>query len=64
MLERLGSLLYWVWNALAVPFALVSVLFLFFGEGKESYLLGFASFMVAVLIWGAGLVVRNLIAGK
>ena len=64
MLERLGDLLYWVCTALAVPFALVSVLFLFFGEGKELYLLGIAGFMVAILIWGAGLVMRNLVAGK
>ena len=61
MLERLGNLLYWVSNALAILVALLSAVALFSGAPTIDVVMGFG---VVVLCWLAGRAARYLFAGK
>ncbi len=61
MLERLGSLLYWVCSAVALALYLGGVIALFFGEGAYSPGWFYAC---AVLFYLAGLEARHQHAGK
>ncbi len=61
MLERLGNLLYWLGNTLAVLFALLIVVGLFFDATAIDVMVGLGA---VVLCWLAGRPARHHFAGK
>ena len=61
MLERLGNLLYWLGNALAVLCVLLIFAGLFWGAPTLELMVGVGAI---VLFWSAGRFARYLLAGK
>jgi len=64
VLVRLGNLLYWLGNALAILFALGGAVVLFRGEGPDPISFGITGLVIAVLVWLVGRAARYLFAGK
>lgn len=67
MLVRLGRLLNWIGNAVALVFLLIGIVVVVFGSGDwEHTLLGasFFGFGPAVLAWGVGRAARYVLAAE